>query len=64
MTINKGSEGICNACQTIPPDAVLSAEGAEYVEHFCGRETLNGFLDQAHQNASSNVYLQGQSLVG
>lgn len=39
--------GCCECCREIPLEAALTAEGAEYVEHFCGLECYQRFLARA-----------------
>lgn len=47
MTTNEPAPGCiscCKCCREIPLDAALTAEGAEYVEYFCGLECYQQFL--------------------
>ncbi|WP_432758734.1 DUF3330 domain-containing protein [Escherichia coli] len=37
MNANEPSTSCCVCCKEIPLDAAFTPEGAEYVEHFCGR---------------------------
>nr|CAB65710.1 Urf-2 protein [Xanthomonas campestris] len=45
----------CECCKEIPLDAALTAEGSEYVLHFCGLECYQRFQARAQARAVSDT---------
>ena len=55
MNANEPSTACCVCCKEIPLDAAFTPEGAEYVEHFCGRECYERFQARAKAEVQTGI---------